>query len=94
VSYDYQSERVKLFTEENQKLFLGIRDRVRWLLSQSGAVRMNEAMAIPKGIGGADSWTMLACVDRLVELGELVEVTAGQKVAGQYRVFVAKYEAP
>ncbi|MFT6496232.1 MAG: hypothetical protein ACJA2A_002018 [Cycloclasticus pugetii] len=32
---------------------------------------------------------MLACVDRLVELGEIKELTKDMKVAGQHRVYIA-----
>jgi len=39
------------------------------------------------GVAG-DSWTMLACIDRLVELGELWEVVS-QPVAGQHRIFTS-----
>ena len=82
--YDYQNEKANIFTEDRQVLFLRIRDNAKRLIKQAGAVRMREIM---QGCGG-DSWHMLACVDRLVELGELREVTQGD-VAGQYRVFVA-----
>ena len=82
--YDYRTERPKLFTEEGQILFLKIRDRVKYLLKTAGAVRMQEVIA---GICSGDSWQMLACVDRLVELGELREVTH-DVCAGQHRVFV------
>lgn len=82
--YDYRTQRAELFTERGQIMFLEIRDRVKRLLSQSGAVRMEEAI---KGTSGV-SWDMLACVDRMVELGELREITAGIQVAGQQRVFV------
>jgi hypothetical protein len=37
--------------------------------------------------GSGDSWTMLACMDRLVELGEIREVPQSG-VAGQDRIFV------
>jgi hypothetical protein len=87
--YSYEIEKPNVFTERGQRLFLGIRDQVHRLLDLSGAVRMQEAMALPPGIGAASSWEMLACVDRLVELGEIREVTSGN-VAGQDRVFVAK----
>ena len=42
-------------------------------------------------ISGAtgDTWLMLACLDYLVERGELREITAGMDVAGQHRVYVA-----
>lgn len=85
--YNYETEKPKLFTEENQLLFLGIRDRVQELLKKSGAV-MQGCVGLPSGVGAADSWTMLACFDRLVELGELEEIT--RKCAGQHRVFIAK----
>jgi hypothetical protein len=85
MSYDYLAERPKLFTEDGQVMFLKIRDNTKRLLTQAGAVRCQEATS---GTAG-DSWMMLACVDRLVELGELREITRDQGVAGQHRVFVA-----
>ena len=87
--YDYQTEKQELFTERGQVMFLKIRDNVKYLLKQAGAVRMAEAI---NNCGGGNSWTMLACVDRLVELKEIVEITAPGQVAGQYRVFVKAYE--
>ena len=71
MSYCYQTEKPKLFQEENQAVFLCIRDQVQRLLKSSGAVRMGEAAHLPAGVGAADSWTMFACVDRLVEIGEI-----------------------
>lgn len=65
--YTYEELKPQLFTDEGQRLFLRIRDHVNRLLAMSGAVRMQEAIAQSPG----DSWTMLACVDRMVELGEL-----------------------
>ena len=81
--YSYEEEKPGIFTEEGQALFLAIRDNVKRLLTLSGAVRMQEAISGNCG----SSWQMLACVDRLVELGEISEIT--DKVAGQHRVFVA-----
>lgn len=82
--YVYQDVRSRLFTDEGQRMFLKVRDFVQDALQYSGAVRMEEAM---KAAMGGDSWAMLACVDRLVELGEIKEVTDGD-CAGQHRVFV------
>jgi hypothetical protein len=82
--YDYIREKPRIFTEENQILFLTIRDKAKKLIKLSGAVMMQNLMT-----GSGDSWTMLACVDRLVELGELQEITSANDVAGQYRVFVS-----
>ena len=81
--YNYEKERSLIFTEEGQEVFLKIRDNISDLLLNSGAVRMGEAISGTTG----DSWLMLACVDRLVELKEIREVTDGN-VAGQHRVFV------
>lgn len=87
--YTYEIERPKLFTEEGQVMLLQIRDNVKKLLSLAGAVRAQEAW---KGVGG-DGWLMLACLDRLVELREIREITDAT-VHGQSRVFVAlKYES-
>lgn len=86
--YTYDTQKQELFSDRGQRLFIGIRDRVRGLLKETGAIRMGEAMRLPSGVGAADSWTMMACVDRMVELGELLEVTPSD-CAGQHRVFVA-----
>lgn len=81
--YSYEEIKPTLFTEQGQVMFLKIRDRVKSLLKVAGAVRMQEAISKCTG----SSWDMLACVDRLVELKEIREIT-GEKVAGQHRVFV------
>ena len=82
--YNYQEIKPSLFTEQGQVMFLKVRDNVQELLKTAGAVRMQEAIS---GCTGS-SWDMLACVDRLVELKEIREIT-GDDVAGQHRVFVA-----
>jgi len=65
-------------------MFTLIRDNVKALLKQSGAVRLLEAINDATG----DSWLMLACMDRMVEMGELREITPKDKTVQQYRVFV------
>jgi len=82
--YSYDVERQAIFTDDGQRKFLKLRDRVRYLLKTSGAVRMLEALSEMSG----DSFFQLACVERLVEIGELVELTNKNLVAGQYRVFI------
>ena len=84
--YNYQTEKQRIFTEDGQEMFLKIRDNVQRLIKQSGAVMMANAI----NCVGGDSWMMLACVDRLVELREIREVT-GIYVAGQHRVFVSVF---
>ena len=72
--YDYETEKHKIFEEENQKLFLAIRDQVKAKIKIAGVVALPSAIALPDGIGAANSYTMIACVDRLVEIGELRKI--------------------
>lgn len=86
MSYDYQVERKELFTEDGQVLFIKIRDQVRHLLETAGAFQLSAIKM------DGSSWTCLACIDRLVELGEIVECVrpnAGETWA-QYRVYSTK----
>jgi hypothetical protein len=80
--YKYEQIKPKIFTEEGQLMFLRIRDKVLHTIAHSGAISMDIAIS---NCGGGDAWTMLACVDRLVELKEIEEVTTNSP--GQYRIF-------
>lgn len=84
--YTYEAERPYLFTEEGQRLFLKVRDETHRLLKLAGAVRLQEAALSNAG----SSWSMIACMDRLVELGEIKELK--YPCAGQHRVFVSTRE--
>jgi hypothetical protein len=88
VNYTYETEKENLFSDEGQRIFLEIRDRVDRALSIAGAVRMDYAI---RGSAGM-SWTLMACVDRMVELGELKEITDSDTM-GQFRVF-SRYPKP
>lgn len=80
--YRYEEHREQLFTDEGQRMFLKIRDIANALLDRAGAFRLQEAIRNVTG----DGWLMLACVDRMVELGEIREIS-DNTVAG-YRIFV------
>lgn len=83
--YDYQKQKQAIFTKEGHKMFLKIRDNAQALLQKAGAFQMEHAW---KDVYGS-SWDMLACVDRLVELGELKEISPSG-CAAQHRVFIRK----
>lgn len=86
--YDYLTEKPKLLTDDGQRQFLKVRDAAARLCKEAGCCRMQEIWTKANLTG--DSWFMLACVDRLVELGELRELngnTVGR--AGQHRIFEA-----
>lgn len=85
MSYDYGTERPRLFTDSGQRMFLQVRDAAAKLIKEAGAARCQEIL---RGVTG-DSWQMLACVDRLIELGEIREIVQPAGVPGQYRIFVA-----
>jgi hypothetical protein len=89
MSYAYTTQRANLFTDPGQKLYVGMRDHVLALVNKAGAVRSGEAMTLPPGVGAADSWDMLAVLDRMVELGDLREIQQSGYVAGQHRIFVS-----
>jgi hypothetical protein len=77
MGYNYAELKPEIFTESGVKRLLKVRDRVKQLLKSAGAFRMEEA--------GFVSWEDIACVEYLVELGELVELK--RECWGQYRVF-------
>lgn len=85
MQYEYKKEKYGVFTAEGTKMLLTISQRVKELIKSAGAARMGEAIGTCPGL----SWTMLACVDYLVELEVLREVTNAELVMAQHRVFVA-----
>lgn len=84
MSYSYQREKPRLFTEDGMAMVLAIRDAATALLKVAGAVRAEKLL-----IGNGDSWMMMAAMDYLVERGELVRVTEKGTTAGQHEVFIA-----
>ena len=83
--YKYEEEKSKLFTEEGQIEFLKVRDLTKSYLDKTGAFMVDN---IINKIGG-DSWFILACLDRLMELNEIKEITDKYTTFGQHRVFIA-----
>jgi len=67
MAYDYQTERPWVFTDEGQRQLLSIRDLIRGHIKVAGCCTIEKAIMGQVG----SSWGMLACVDRLKELGEI-----------------------
>ncbi len=80
--YRYEDHKHLIFTEEGQVRFLQVRDNVMKLLKLAGAVTMEKATV---GLFGSN-WEQMAHVDRLLELGEIREIT-GSETPGQCRTF-------
>jgi hypothetical protein len=85
MAYDYKTQRANVFTEDGQVMFLKIRDTTKELIKKAGVARSDKMMA---GCTG-DVWNMLACIDRLVELGDVHEIPNSMSGAGQHRVFIS-----
>jgi len=86
MNYDYNKLKAASFTDKGQRNLLKVRDAANECFEQAGAFMMFSVLG---GIANtaADTWEMMSYVDRLVELGEIREVT-GPSVMGQHRVFV------
>lgn len=83
--YDYAKERPKVFLEENQEAFLRIRDKAFKLISIAGAAMM-EKLVSNKEEGTGDVNIDMACIDRLVEIGDLEEVFTAAN--DRHRIFI------
>lgn len=84
MSYNYKELRPFIFTEQGQIELLKIRDKAFELCSTAGAFSSDHMFVLAQ-----TTWHALACLDRLCELGELIELTP-PTVAGQDRVFVRR----
>jgi hypothetical protein len=83
MGYNYTAERSSLFTEQGQVAFMKIRDQARELLRIAGAFQMGKiSMSV-----ALDSFQAHACLDRMVELEELLDVSP-PGVSGDHRVFI------
>lgn len=85
MSYEYATERDAIFTDDGQRAFTKGRDKVLAAISKTGAITMWKAMSM---FGSGTNWSQMACVDRMVELGDLTEVVPSKEHAHQYRVFM------
>jgi len=79
--YEYLKQREVVFTESGIKMLFTLRDRAKELLEEAGAFREQELHISVSG----DSWDMLACVDYLVERGDIRRVYA--EGARQYNIY-------
>jgi hypothetical protein len=88
MSYAYNDLRPTLFTDDGQRTLLRVRDNARAILDRSCAFRA-EAPALTDGDRCIDPWLLAACLDRMVELGELREVPTHKDAFLQHRIFVS-----
>ena len=80
--YIYTEQKEILFTDVGQRGFLKVRDNVRNLLEIAGAFEAGKAW---EGISES-SWFLLTCMDRLVELREIKELTPPD-TCFQYKIY-------
>lgn len=82
MSYNYETEKPWLFTDEGQRKLLKVRDQVHAALQSHGAIRFDKI-----DFGSGSSFEFLAIMDRLVELGE-VEVW-DRPSWSQYKIYAS-----
>lgn len=90
MSYSYQAHRAYVFTEKGQESFLKVLSFAKKAIELSGAVTGGRLL---HAAGSGDSWELMACYDRLVELGYLRRVERPGYVAGQDEIYVQGREA-
>jgi len=83
MSYDYQTERPKLFTEDGVRTLMIAKKSIDYLLKLAGAVKYSSIKF--GGLADGD-WMQMAVCDYLIETQEIREITGN--VPGQHRVFV------
>lgn len=77
MSYDYRKQKPVLLTDEGFKVLLGVRDKARELMPKAGVATVGAMLdGQLKYVGACDSWTGLAAIDWLVELGDLIPVSS------------------
>lgn len=67
MSYNYELIKPQLFTEQGVKMLMSMKDQVNRLLFTAGAFTTEKVTRTVTG----DSWLQLACLDYLVESGEI-----------------------
>lgn len=83
MSYDYQKMHKEVFTNDGIRTLFNVRAKIKSALQIAGAV-----MAIKVITGPGDAWIGTACLDYLVELGEIREVEQ-EDCFLQHRIFVS-----
>ena len=87
--YNYEVEKESLLASDSGvKMFLKINNTAMETIKRCGVVYMSDAIAGNYG----STWKMFACIDRLVELGEIREITQGD-VDQMNRIFSLSYLA-
>lgn len=85
MSYSYETEKPKLFTEEGVALLRATELEVDRLLKEAGAFRQAELQRAVKV--RSDSWQELACLDYLEEQGKIECVRS--HCWAQYKVYAS-----
>lgn len=85
--YSYEEQLQNIFSNDGQRIFFKIAVRVMEMLRDTGAVTMEKATEGQPSIAG--KWFHMACLDHMVVIGLIREVT-GTDVPQQFRIFVRK----
>lgn len=84
MTYNYEEYKPNLLDKEELRRFLKVRDIVKDEIDSIGMVVMGAVMMRACG----DTWKTMACVEMLVEIGEIVETTQKNVTWAQEREFI------
>lgn len=84
MGYNYETMKPKVFTESGQRILLSIFKNIERYRLFGNKNRMNVNKMIKSVCG--DTWTMLACINYLEELGEIKLVKKGDMA--QFNVYL------
>lgn len=80
--YNYNEQKAKLFTTEGVKMLMQISANAKRLTDIAGCATIEKVISCASG----DTWTMLACIDYLIEIGELRKVHQALSCLSQYEI--------
>jgi len=82
--YNYEEYKPNLLDKKELRRFLEIRDIVKDEIDSVGMMVMGAVMMRALG----DTWKTMACVEMLVEIGEIIETTQKSETWAQEREFI------
>ena len=81
MTYKYEEERPAIFSHDGIKMLLTIYDRINGSLRSTGACTIGHAIS---SVRSGNSFTMLACIDYLVEIGKVKKVEIPYRMTQDY----------
>ena len=88
--YDYQKEKPYTFTDDGQRDLFKLRDFAKGKVGafNSKYITGEDLLGMPNW-NACETWKMMACIDRLVELGHLQVLQGYEALTWQGKIYTA-----